>query len=505
MNSVIKSGFRIVIVGGGTAGWMAACLMAKRWAPLGVDISVVESREIGIIGVGEGSTPQLRAFFRDLGISEPDWMPACNATYKNGISFHGWSKLPGHSSYFHPFSSPIDAHTAPAFHFNSFYRRRGADLVAAPDRFFLSAKLAERRLAPLPAHHFPFDLAYGYHFDAYLVGGYLRRHAEGRGVRHIEGEVREIVLDAQGAITSLGLADGRRVEADFFVDATGFRSLILQDRLGVPFRSYKENLWNDSAVVMPTPPDASGLGSATRAIAMNAGWRWDIPLTNRSGNGYVYSSDFISASEAERELRSALGLLDAETPARHLKMKVGRVDRHWEKNCLAVGLSQGFIEPLEATALHLVQATVESFIETMEKSGLDDAGRRAFNERVNARFEGVRDYIVCHYQASLRDDTEYWRANAANDKRSASLDAMLRCWRGGSDVREEVRRQDIGKYYGDMSWVCLLGGYGNYPRFLRAPTPEEQRFDMAVIDDFVSRCALNFPDHRAAIAARAAA
>jgi len=505
MQPGIKPGFHIVIVGGGTAGWMAACLMAKRWRAQGAVVSVVESPDVGIIGVGEGSTPQLKAFFRDLGVAEQEWMPACNATYKNGISFHGWSRLPGYESYFHPFPSPIDAHTAPAFHFNSFVRRQGADLPATPDRFFLSAKLAEQRLAPLAARNFPFELAYGYHFDAFLVGAFLRRHAEGRGVRHIEGHVREIALDETGAVKGLDLADGRKIEADFFVDSTGFRSLILQERLGVPFRSYKENLFNDSAVVMPTPPDQAGLGSATRAIAMNAGWRWDIPLTNRSGNGYVYSSDFISADEAEREHRAALGLLESETPARHLKMKVGRVERHWEKNCLAVGLSQGFIEPLEATALHLVQATVEGFIETFEKSGFDDGGRRAFNDRVNNRFEGVRDYIVCHYQASLRDDTDYWRANAANKIRSASLAAMMDCWRRGGDIREEVRRQGIAKYYTDMSWICLLGGYGNYPRSLRAPTQEERRFDMAVIDDFVARCALNFPDHRAALSERAAA
>ncbi len=479
--------------------------MAKRWAPLGVLISVVESPEIGIIGVGEGSTPQLRAFFRDLGVAESEWMPACNATYKNGISFHGWSDFPGYASYFHPFPSPIDAHTSPAFHFNSFGRRRGADLAAAPDRFFLSARLARRRLAPLPSQNFPFDIAYGYHFDAYLVGKFLRGHAGSRGVAHIEGRVAGIALDEAGAVKSLTLDDGRAIEADFFVDATGFRGMILQEALGVPFHPYKDNLFNDSAVVMPTPPEPDGLKSETQAIAMKAGWRWEIPLTNRSGNGYVYSGDFITPDAAETELRASVGLLDSETPARHLKMKVGRAARHWEKNCLGVGLSQGFIEPLEATALHLVQATVEGFIEAFEKSGHDDAARRAFNDRINARFEGVRDYIVCHYQASRRADTDYWRANAANTKRSASLAAMLECWRQGGDIREEVRRQDIAKYYTDMSWACLLGGYGNYPEALRAPTVEERRFDMAVIDDFVDRCALNFTDHRSVLALREAA
>lgn len=501
MGSAIKPGFRIVILGGGTAGWMAACLMAKRWAPHGVSISVVESPEIGIIGVGEGSTPQLKAFFRDLGVPEAEWMPQCNATYKNGISFHGWSDLPGYASYFHPFPSPIDAHTTPAFHFNSFGRRRGVDLVATPDRFFLSAKLAERRLAPLPLRNFPFDIAYGYHFDAFLVGKYLRNHAESRGVAHVEGRVRDIAVNDAGEVRGLSLDDGRSIEADFFVDSTGFRGMILQERLGVPFRFYKENLFNDSAVVMPTPPDPKGLKSATSAIAMKAGWRWEIPLTNRSGNGYVYSSSFISADAAEKELRSALGLLEADVQSRHLKMKVGRVDRHWEKNCLAVGLSQGFIEPLEATALHLVQATVEGFIETFEKNGFDEAACRDFNARINARFEGIRDYIVCHYQANRRGDTDYWRANAANTKRSHSLAAMLDCWRKGGDIREEVRRQDIAKYYTDMSWICLLGGYGNYPPDLRSPAAEERRFDMAVIDDFVDRCTLNFRDHRSALGA----
>ncbi|MFN0022320.1 MAG: tryptophan 7-halogenase, partial [Parvularculaceae bacterium] len=410
--------------------------------------------------------------------------------------------LSGYGSYFHPFPSPIDAHTAPAFHFHSYGRRRGADFVATPDRFFLSAKLAERRLAPLPSHNFPFDLAYGYHFDAYLVGKFLRGHATGRGVTHIEGRVAEIALDDQGSVRHLALDDSRKIDGDVFIDSTGFRGMILQEALGVPFHLYKDNLFNDSAVVMPTPPEPQGLKSATHAIAMNNGWRWEIPLTNRSGNGYVYSSDFISPDEAEKELRASLDMLDSATPARHLKMKVGCVERHWDKNCLAVGLSQGFIEPLEATALHLVQATVEGFIDIFEKSGIDDAARRLFNNRINARFEGVRDYIVCHYQASRRTDTEYWRANAANTKRSASLAAMLDCWRRGGDIREEVRRQDIAKYYTDMSWTCLLGGYGNYPQDLRPATAEERRFDMAIIDDFIGRCALNFPDHKAALAAR---
>ncbi len=494
--------FRILIVGGGAAGWMAASLMARRWAGSAVEIAVLESPEIGIIGVGEGSTPQLKAFFRTLGIAERDWMPLCNATYKNGISFHGWSDALGCASYFHPFPSPIDAHTAPAFNYHTHLRRRGVDVAATPDRFFLSAKLAQRRLAPIASRNFPFEIAYGYHFDAHLVGQLLRDHAVSRSVTHHQGKVGGVTHGANGAISDLRLDDGRVMTADFFVDATGFRGLLLQEALGVPFKSFKENLFNDSAVVMPTPADAGGVNAETRSIAMKCGWRWDIPLTSRSGNGYVYASDFCTPEQAEQELRSALGLLDSDVAARHLKMKVGRIEKHWAKNCLAVGLSQGFIEPLEATALHLVQATVETFMEEFENGDFTNAREIAFNAAINARFEGVRDYIVCHYRMNRRSDTQYWRANAANDVLSDSLRSIFSCWFSGGDLREEVRRQKIEQYYADMSWQCMLGGYGHFPAALRPAKPAEQRFDMNVIDDFVERCALNFRAHRDALEGR---
>ncbi|GAB4138492.1 MAG: tryptophan 7-halogenase [Sphingomonadales bacterium] len=437
----------------------------------------------------------MKAFFRTLGIDETTWMAECNATYKNGISFHGWSERPGCASYFHPFPSPIDAHTAPAFHYHCHARRRGVDLAACPDRFFLSAKLAAQRLAPIGYHNFPFEMAYGYHFDALLLGRFLRDHATAKGVRHIEGKVVEVKRSETGNISELHLEDGRALSADFFIDSTGFRSLLLQEALETPFVSYRDNLFNDAAVVLPMPPDAGGLRSETRSIAMGHGWRWEIPLTNRTGIGYVYARDFCSADDAERELRAALGLLDSPVEARHLSMKVGRVARHWVGNCLGVGLSQGFIEPLEATALHLVLATVETFIENFESNGFTNARQGAFNDAINARFEGVRDYIVCHYRMSQRSDTDYWRANAAIETLSPSLRAVLDCWFSGGDMREEIRRQDISRYYTAMSWQAMLGGYGHFPKKLRAPEADEKRFDMHVIDDFITRCALNFPAH----------
>ena len=343
-------------------------------------------------------------------------------------------------------------------------------------------------------------MAYGYHFDAYLVGAYLRDLATSRGVIHREGKVARVGLSADGDIADLQMEGGETLEADLFVDATGFRSVLLQDALGVPFVSFAENLFNDAAVALPTPLEAGGLAAETQAVAMKYGWRWRIPLTNRYGNGYVYSSRYCSADEAEAELRADLGLTDSDVAARHLKMKVGRVDRHWARNCLAVGLSQGFIEPLEATALHLVQATVEGFIDAYERHGAGPGLRDAFNADINARFEGVRDYIVCHYKVNQRRDTDYWRDNAANENLSASLRGVLDCWRAGGDLKQEIARQDIARYYSLTSWAALLGGYGTYPPNLHPPHPEHRRFDLATIDEFVRRAALNFRPHGDAIA-----
>jgi len=504
VSEAIRPGFRIVILGGGTAGWMAANLLAARWPQ--ADISVVEAPDIGIIGVGEGSTPQLKAFFDGLGVAETDWMPACNATYKNGISFHGWSDRPGHSSYFHPFPAPIDVHTSPAFFFHSHYRRHGYDLNADPDRFFLSAWLARHGKAPIPAENFPFEMAYGYHFDAYRVGAFLRDHARTLGVGHIEARIAAAVLAETGDIAALKADDGREIAGDFFIDSSGFRSALLQETLKVKFRSFADNLFNDAAIVMPTPPDPARTNSHTRATAMKHGWAWDIPLTNRSGNGYVYASRYVTADEAETELRAHLGLLDSDVEARRLTMRVGRVEAPWRRNCLAVGLSQGFIEPLEATALHLVQATVEGFMTAFEKGGATSAEERAFNAEINARFEGVRDYIVCHYRANLRGDTAYWRDNAANDALSDSLRRILACWFSRGDMKREIADQGVAKYYSLTSWLCLLGGYGNYPRAdgLAPPPPELRRFEMVKIDDFIRRCAYNFRDHKSVLAAMTA-
>ncbi|GEN98384.1 tryptophan halogenase [Novosphingobium sediminis] len=488
---------RFVILGGGTAGWMAAALIAHRCRELAVSVTLVESPEIGIIGVGEGSTPQLKVFFDELGIAEREWMPACHATYKTGIRFAGWSDAPGFESYFHPFQSALDGHTAPAFYFHTRARRTGRDVVAHPDRFFLAARLAEARLGPVPGENFPFDLGYGYHFDATLVGQFLAAHAtEKLGVHHVPRRVSGTRRDAAGGIAALVLEGGEEIAGDFFIDASGFRASLIGEALGEPFESFAGNLFNNAAVALPGARDAGATSCETVSTALSSGWAWRIPLTDRTGNGYVYSTDFLSPDVAETELRRHLGLLDADIPARHLSMRVGQVRRSWVGNCLAIGLAQGFIEPLEATALHIVHATLSGWLEALLADGFGPSHRDQFNAAIHARYEGIRDYIVCHYRMNRRDG-EYWRANAANDHLSDNLKSLMTCWFRGGELDEEVARLGIDRYYAPLSWHCLFAGYGQFPDAARLRPPEADLplADMAKIDRFIAGCALNFPAH----------
>jgi tryptophan 6-halogenase len=488
---------KIAIVGGGTAGWMAAMILAHKLGARGVEISVLESPAVPIIGVGEGSTPWLRGFFDMLGIEESEWMPQCNATYKCGISFRNWSTRPGFESYFHPFASMLDNLTLTQFVHNAQARMNGYDVEAHPDKFFISSYLAKNRMAPKPSRNFPFDVWYGYHFDAVLVGRFLHRKAVERGVKYTACHVTNVNLKENGDVKSVTTKEAGEVEADFFVDCTGFAGLIIQKALATPFVSFSDNLFNDSAVAMPTPM-GERMASHTVSDAMRHGWCWEIPLTNRYGNGYVYSSAFCSADEAERELRERLGMLDSPEEARHLKMRIGRVTKHWNRNCLAVGLSQGFIEPLEATALLFIQRTVQQFVEALEGGDMGDAVRDRFNDKVNQHFEGTRDYIVTHYKTNTRKDTDYWRANAENTKISDALLELYAIWMSGKSIAPEVGSQRLGKGYPIFSWFCIFAGMGIFPEKerLRKPDGRGPSYSMAEIDNLLQRSLLNFRDQR---------
>jgi glycine/D-amino acid oxidase-like deaminating enzyme len=487
----------ICIVGGGTAGWMTALLLHSKLADPSVQICLVESDQVGIIGVGEGSTPALKGFFDDLGISEAEWMPACHATYKCGITFKGWSTRPGFERYFHPFASTLDNVTGDLFVHHCRARVAGVDLPAHPDRFFLATQLAQRGLSPKAQPDFPFEVLHGYHFDSTLLGQYLRQVAVRRGVKHLVRHVQKVRQHENGDIACLTTREGDAIEADFFVDCTGFAGLLIDQTLRAPFVPFAENLFNDAAIAVPTELDGQ-LPSETVSTALPHGWVWKIPLTSRYGNGYVYSSAYCSADQAEFELRQHLGLLEADVPLRHLKMKVGRVEQHWKNNCLAVGLSQGFIEPLEATALLVIQRTASTFAGFFNAGDLGPQPRERFNAVINESFETTRDYIVAHYKTTTRSDTPYWVDNARNVRLSPRLRQLLGLWMHGQPLPASVKGS-----YPLMSWYALLAGMGLFPEpeTLRAARAEEQTVDLEGLDDFIERSTRHFLPHAQAVQA----
>ncbi|NMP16293.1 tryptophan halogenase family protein [Thalassotalea sp. Y01] len=487
--------FDIVIVGGGTAGWMTATLMAKKWQHLPVRITLVESPDVNIIGVGEGSTPTLKRFFEIIGVAESEWMAKCNATYKVNIRFANWSPASGIDSYCHPFPAQVDSFSSRAFLVNGRTRRLGLDVETQPEKFLLNGLLAEQGKGPLTPDNFPFKIEYGYHFDSSLLGQYLRSVAESLGVRYQQCHIDQVQQQPNGNISRLCTKQGETIDGDFFIDCTGFASLLMQKTLGVKFKSFKDNLFNDSAVVMPTPITEQ-IPSETLSTALSAGWCWKIPLTNRFGNGYVFSSDFINQDQAETEFRRHIGMLDSEQECHHLKMRVGQVEKHWHKNVLAIGLSQGFIEPLEATALHLVQIAIEMFIIDMEKGQFTNQLQDSYNQKVSERFERVRDYIVAHYKLNTRNDSDYWRANRDNNHISDSLLGVLKTWYNREDLAAEIERQNISTHFDSMSWNCLLAGYGAFPKLAPNQPGQGDLYHEKNIQSFVQGCALNFQSHQ---------
>jgi glycine/D-amino acid oxidase-like deaminating enzyme len=479
---------------------MCAALLHHAWSRHGVEITLLESDAIGIIGVGEGSTPKMRRFFERLGIEEREWLPACNGTYKCGIRFPRWSTRPGYESYYHPFFTASDDLSIRAFYHNLVLRQQGIAADASPDDFFLSNWVAKKRRAPLPAAKLGWQSDYAYHFDARLIGDFLRGWSTARGVVHLVDTVTAVNLDEAGAIASVDAVRSGRVEADFFVDCTGFAGLLAGKALGVPFQHYGSYLFNDRAVAMPTAlEDPRSLPSETVSTALGYGWAWKIPLTNRYGNGYVYSSQFIDEEAAERELRAHIGCHDTSVEARHLRMRVGRLARTWEKNCIAIGLAQGFIEPLEATALMIVQETVENFIAAVERDAWGDRHRLEFNAKIALVFDSIRDYIYMHYKLNTRTDTPYWNAARENAVMSESVAEILEVWDAGGDLLGEINRQHARMAYSPTSWMCILAGMGRFPRKLRKATHRHHAQDAAEARKACLERLRHFPDHRAIV------
>ena len=455
----------IVIVGGGTAGWMSACYLARAIELNSANsklpppkITLLESADISTVGVGEGSTPYLRYFFDYLGINESAWMQHCNATYKMGISFEKWTQ--NEDSYFHPFFSSLDMPTADMYFSAVNKRRAGEACDVNPSHYFTAAQMVNEGITP-QAISSKAKLDYAYHFDAGLLGDFLKQYALQKGISYKIGTVEEIVTD-EARIKHIVLSNGEKLSADLFVDCSGFRGLLGKQALARPFKSYADTLFNDAAVAIPSPPIQQPTHALqTRSIALKHGWQWHIPLTNRTGNGYVYSSAFCSASQAEEELRQILISTNSETTeqqqdARHLTMQVGRLDEHWQGNCLCIGLSQGFIEPLEATALMLVQYALHHFVDCWQSESGN--GVAHYNAEMNRMFDGIRDYIAAHYYLTTRTDTPYWKACQTDMAVPDTLAYLLDAWDKGASFEHALNEVDNKLVYLRPSWYCIFAG-----------------------------------------------
>ncbi len=453
---------KIIILGGGTAGWMAAAALANNPVFAAIELCLVESDNIGTIGVGEGSTPHLKRFMDNLGISEKDWMELCHASYKTGIDFINWNG--DGQQYFHPFYFQMDVKPAEVFFINANARRRGHGNAVKPDAFFSSGVLAKRNLSPMAQKALPSANEYGYHFDATELANYLKDYACQRGVRQIIADVVEVSTSQHQQIETLILANGERLGADFFIDASGFSAKLIHKALGVPFQSFADELLNDSAVTVPVPAlmDSTQTQQAkyhTRATALSAGWLWQIPLTHRLGNGYVYSSRHLSANAAAKELLHSVNLPES-TQVRFLKLRVGVSDKAWHNNVLAIGLAQSFIEPLEATSIMMTQFTLERFMSLFERYQLnkqaETLSRQTLNQAVMQLVLGIKDYIQAHYVTSQRSEP-YWVA-ARKVAISQRLTQLLKAWYQGEDFDLLLYQYDQQLAYFRPSWYALLAG-----------------------------------------------
>jgi len=469
---------RIVILGGGTSGWMAAAAFASKALFKDIEITLIESKSIGTIGVGEGSTPYLKTFMKNLGFAESQWMQSCDSTYKTGISFDNWNGPM--SSYFHPFYSALDVKPAEVFFNFANARRRGMSSHIKGDRFFIAGHLANHSLIPKTEKKLPAEQEYGYHFDALKLAKLLKEYACKNKVKHITGDVKDANQDKEGNISSLILSDGSYLEGDLFIDSSGFNSFLINKKLKVPFLSFSDELINDSAVAVSTQKsDYSKVTNFTRSKALKAGWMWQIPLTSRMGNGYVYSSKYLSKKEAEKELSDELKLNSNEMKFRHFKMNVGMYKTSWRKNVLAVGLSHSFIEPLEATALMITQWTIEKFIKLMQEQNKPYENKQTeLNDELTRLILGVKDYVQAHYLTSKRNDTAYWQDITSIEPCSHRLSSLLNTWKMGDDFDYFLYQNEKEMAYFRPSWYALLAGMDYRDNTLKIPHDK-------LTDDFI--------------------
>jgi len=445
----------VAIVGGGTAGWLAASMLARALPGTGIVISVIESAEIGTVGVGEATIPPIIDMLRFLRIDERDFLQHTNATFKLGIKFIDW-RGPGHG-YWHPFGTfgaPINRR--PFYH--CWQRARAAGLELRFNDFSPCAALGDAgrfRFPDTQPDAPAAGLRYALHFDATLVAKYLRSYAERLGVTRLERTVAGATRREDGGIDALRFSDGSQLQADLYIDCSGFRGVLIEQTLATGYVDWSALLPCDRAVAFPSAV-LSARPPYTQSLARSAGWHWRIPLQHRTGNGYVYSSAYLSEQQALEDLTTTVGAPPQAEP-RFLRFVTGRRKLLWNRNCLALGLASGFLEPLESTSIHLVTSGVYHLLEHFPDRNFDQANIDLYNSRVIEEVEAVRDFIVLHYCLAGRDDGPFWsycRSMALPD----TLRERIELYRGTGRIRVRA-----GELFTDLSWFYILEGLGVSP------------------------------------------
>jgi len=492
----------IVIVGGGSAGWMTAAALSTilngRY-----NIRLVESDEIGIVGVGEATIPMIQRFNRVVGIDEQEFMRETQGTYKLGIEFVNWGRLG--ERYMHGFGRlGQDLAVVPFDQYWQKMRRLGK---AAPLEEYSITRMAAKANKFMPARHdvpnSPLgDITYAYHFDASLYARYLRKLSESRGVTRIEGKiVRATQREPDGFIDAVELESGARVEGGLFIDCSGFRGLLIEQTLKTGFEDWSHWLPADRALAVPCE-SAATLTPYTRATSHKAGWQWRIPLQHRTGNGHVFCSKFISEDEAAATL---LGNLDGKALAdpRLIKFTTGMRKLAWNRNVVAVGLAGGFLEPLESTSIHLIQSTISRLVDFFPDRGFNQVDVDEFNRQSRFEYERVRDFVILHYHLNQRTDAEYWRA-CANMAVPDTLRHKMALYR----AHGRVVRVD-NELFSEPGWIQVFEGQ-NMPLDAYHPLADTQSEEdiheyLESVRGVIAKCVGVMPDHAAYIAQHCAA
>lgn len=482
---------QVVIVGGGSAGWLTAAVLASRYqvhGAGGLRVTLIESPDVAPIGVGEGTWPTMRDTLREAGVSETAFFRSCDAAFKQGSRFNGWVTGAADDYYFHPFVLPQGYGEADiAMHWNRHHAGTPfADLVSFQPHLCVHGRAPKQATTP----EFAAVANYGYHLDAGKFGVFLREHClEKLGVHYVPDHVTGILSHDNGDIAALHTREHGELAGDLFVDCTGMQAMLLGRHYEIPFLSQRHVLFNDSALAVQVPyaSEDAPIASQTTSTAQSAGWIWDIGLPTRRGVGHVYSSAHTSDEQAERELRaylSATGVAGDIPAPRKLSFQPGYREKFWHRNCVAIGLSSGFIEPLEASALAMVELSAAMLADGMPATRAQmDACARRFNETFTYRWERVIDFLKLHYVLSRRTGSDYWRDNRRSEGIPQRLADLLALWRHQPPSRYDINR--IQEVFPAASYQYILYGMG----FRHEPGPARRHSDAALADGYLLEAA----------------